>query len=442
MSEENKNYEPQTDEENVSINCDPSSEDESVEESGKKPLDVKKIGIISAAAALVIIIAVLLIVLLGGKTPENNDDEDDGGSDAGYVEEKDPERDEFITALGGVSETFLGAVSEESYESAKDAAEAFVTEELSGESHAVIESVQSKGELSKSEIDNLGIPSEILEGSDSVEKLEVNYSIEEAAPMSRAASENDGGARVVVYVIKYGVDWKYFSPRPVNGDTINKSYYDSVFNYEKYKNCTMTMAFEQKVTASAQGETYSMVQKIEALSKFSEGKIYMEQTMTDITNGVANETKIFLYVEETEDGTMCYVKKGADQPWMKASLISVGYTNIEQLTPFYDQYLDYTYFTKRSYGFALADENARKYFSDALMAELEGVVEIDNEDTNIDMLAEYFVSGGVLSGMRLNASVDMSVHDEDISGSISVDCVNDIKCTNYGTTVIERPIID
>jgi hypothetical protein len=103
MSEENKNYEPQTDEENVSVNCDPSSEDESVEESGKKPLDVKKIGIISAAAALVIIIAVLLIVLLGGKTPENNDDEDDGGNDAGYVEEKDPERDEFINALGGVS---------------------------------------------------------------------------------------------------------------------------------------------------------------------------------------------------------------------------------------------------------------------------------------------------------------------------------------------------
>lgn len=56
-----------------------------------------------------------------------------------------------------------------------------------------------------------------------------------------------------------------------------------------------------------------------------------------------------------------------DDEWEEADLTAVGSTSIEELTPFYDQYLDYTYFTKIKYGFALADIKAKKNFMDTLM---------------------------------------------------------------------------
>lgn len=206
--------------------------------------------------------------------------------------EDDTNDDPFIKELNGVSETFKGAVSTETFSTSQEAAEAFVYDELAGYNSIEIKETKSNKELSKNEIKKLNIPSEILEGYDTVEEIEITYLVEEEAELTNLSQDTkqidekqNKEKEVKVYVIKYGVDWKYFSPMPVTGDTINKSYYDSVFNNEKYQNCTLETTSSADMSISSQGESYQIQTTIAQIIKHSSDKIYLEQTIDMTMNG-------------------------------------------------------------------------------------------------------------------------------------------------------------
>ena len=110
-----------------------------------------------------------------GTTPEIPDEQDGKNGSEG--------RNEFIEGIGGVSETFTGTVSDESYASAEEAAAAFVAEEVAGESAVEIVNATSSGELSSGEIAELDLPASVKEGMTGVEKLEVEYSLTEDASL-------------------------------------------------------------------------------------------------------------------------------------------------------------------------------------------------------------------------------------------------------------------
>ena len=63
-------------------------------------------------------------------------------------------------------------------------------------------------------------------------------------------------------------------------------------------------------------------------------------------------------------------------------------------------------------------------------------------DAELDMFAEYYVSDGVLSGMRLNADFAWDFMIEGAFATIKESATTMLKCTDYGTTVIERPNVD
>lgn len=399
--------------------------------------------ILSIALAILMIFALLSLAACGkednrrGRKPSSNT-----GSTT------NSEQNKFIDALGGVSETFEGAISGDSYASSIEAAEAFVVEELAN-GRANVSVVNSK-ELSSSEIKAANIPADLIEGCDAVEEVEVEYSVidmsglDNRSNVTSLASETlDKTTKVKVYVIKFGVDWKYFSPMPVTGDTISKSYYDSVFNAEKYKNCTFEMTNEATADISADGQSMTMIMKINQVIKHADGKVYLEQHMDVTSNGENMVQSVYAYMETVGGAIKCYVKTSENGSWMEADLSTVGFTSLEQLTPFYDQYLDYTYFTKTDFGFALEDENARKYFTTALMGALEGMESlIDPNKMNLDMYAEYYVCDGVLSGMRVDADVDMTISAAGSSGTLKETVTTVTKCTNYGTTVVEKPFAE
>ena len=187
----------------------------------------------------------------------NNDkggDDDDGNGGGGDSD--------IIDAIGGVSETFTGTLSSESYDSAQEAAQAYVVKEMATNDDVVIEDVKTTS-LSNDEIKDAGIPDEFLSGADSVEKVEISYLVTRNETMSLSTASVDGTAKkdtlnkektVVVYVIKYGTDWKYFTPLPETNTTLSKSYYDSVFNPENFENCTMKYDNDITISASAQGQ--------------------------------------------------------------------------------------------------------------------------------------------------------------------------------------------
>ena len=366
-------------------------------------------------------------------------------------------QDEMISQLGGVSETFEGALSEETYETAEEAATAFVEEEIVGKSNANVSEVKPIATLSETEIKN-AIPESLLEGKevDSVEKYEVTYSVNGSLDAGNgvqalASDTLNTNRTVTVYVIKCGPDWQYYSPMPVTGATISKAYYDSVFDYEKYKNCTykLEQTMLMDVDASYQGQSMneSMSMTITQLVKHADGKVYMEQNVAvDGTGELGAELQnqysnldIKAYMETTESGAIdIYVKLGNDTEWVKGSLHQIGFSSLEELTPFYNQYLDYTYFTKTDYGFKLEDENAKEYVSQTL-EQMGSMVEQMFGDDGLTIFAEYFVSGGVLSGMRMDMDINVSMSMSGVSMSMSGESTAVMTCVDSGTTVVEKP---
>lgn len=369
--------------------------------------------------------------------------------------ENDPERNQFINGIGGVSETFKGSVSEESYPTPTDAAKAYIETEVVGEKDAEILSTQSKGELSSKEIEGLNIPEEFSDGINAVELIEVEFEIVEDSYLENKGNKFTNlsdkatlnkSRKVEVYVIKYTVDWKYFTPMPVTGETISKSYYDSVFNYEKFKNCTFesdsSININMSMSGDGQSQSYVITMDMKQTIKYADNKVYLEQTTvsTDSTTGKNESNSICAYIEEDEYGDLtCYVQvDGGD--WFQGSLTTIGFYSLEQLTPFYNQYLDYTYFTKADFGFKLSEENAVAYLGQALDAAIGSMLDLSGMD--IDMYAEYYVSEGTLSGMRMNADIGMNVSEGGYSVVVDENVTNIAKCTNYGTTVVEKPFTE
>lgn len=469
MSEENMNVNPEVDTEleqpAVEIATEAVDARSAKKRKSLKKRRAKKVGIIIAVAVVVVAALVAGVMFVPGLISDSKKADSDigipkpsisgggggscnhtlggGGNGKGDTVEDNPERDDFIDDIGGVSETFEGTVSMDSYYSANDAAEAFVYEELSGTGSASVISVQSNGELSDGEIEKLNIPDEVLEGADAVEELIVEYSVWSSSSYSARATERESSgevAEVKVYVIKYGVDWKYFSPLPETGETINKSYYDSVFDYEKYKNCTFEVTQDVEVYASAEGQTMSITMHTYQLVKYADDRIYLEQTVSTSENGYSESSTIYAYLEQGQYGIDCYIKMSENSSWMKASMSAIGFSSLDELTPFYDQYLDYTYFVKTNYGFAIPEENAKRYFEQALGAALEGIVDMNMADTDLGMYAEYYVADGALSGMMIDAHVNMTISEDGITGTIRESITSVAKCTDYGTTVVERPL--
>ena len=78
---------------------------------------------------------------------------------------------------GGESGGINGAVSTVEYDTAEEAATAYVVEEVVGNSEANIVSAESKGELDEAAVTALNIPEEYSEGIVAVEEYEVEYSV-------------------------------------------------------------------------------------------------------------------------------------------------------------------------------------------------------------------------------------------------------------------------
>ena len=324
---------------------------------------------------------------------------------------------------------------------------------MAGSAYSNVVETNTVAEFLPSEVD-ITIPQEFLDGADSVQKVNVKYNVGYASSYSSSSTAKDSSSTeytVVVYVIKYGPDFKYFVPMPVTGETISKSYYDSVFNSDKWSNCTMEVnsSVKMEIEASYQGETAHMSMNIDMYQyvEYDNGKIYMHQTMTSTTTSSEmgmnenEETSIYALIMEDEYGDLiCYYKENENDAWQRGYLYNIGFSRIEELEPFYNDYLDYTYFSKTSYGFALEKENAEQYFMQAFGAIAGDITAaVDFGSDGIDMTVRYYVRDGVLTGLQNDTSINVDVSEDGVSGSIEVIVDQTATCTNYGTTVVEIP---
>ncbi len=368
-----------------------------------------------------------------------------GDEEDSAAKKEEAAHNEFIDEIGGVSETYTGGVSTVAYETAETAAAAYVEEEVIGLSKtATIENTVSKGELTQSQVEALSLPEEDGAQIVSVEEYEVEYSEVESAYAS--VDTLNTTKKVTVYIIKYSNDeFKYYTPAPVTGETITQNYYNSVFDSDRYSNCTYTYSMVVDMSVSGGGMTVDMDMQVEQLIKYADGKIYMEQSSTyNYTASYMGETetenesdKIYAYIEEVvedeETVIKCYVKTGDSTEWYEGNLYTIGFSSLEQLTPFYDQYLDYSYFTKTSYGFELSGENADLYLAQVLDG-MDSMV----SGMEVDIFAKYYVQEGALSGMRMDMSCDFTVQ-----GTTCTETATGLATIkDYGTTVVTKPFTE
>ena len=437
--EENKNLNEQFPEEPISeeqIHEEPAP----APEAAPTPAPKKKkkvgliLGIIFGAIALIVAAIIIFSVLSGNK---------------------DFTRYSFINEIGGTSETFTGVVSEYEYYSADEAAEEYVHREISGDDYVTVNSVILRnGAVEPSGI----IPEELLSGSDLVEMYEVEFTRPSYAAVSSGVQavssyENGNSERAFVYVIRYGENkWRYYTPMPGNGDLLNHSYFKSIFDSEKYNNCTFEIVRTTKT--STFGFTAS-TSTITWLMKIADGKFYLEQTVETSAFFQNNVQKTNFYLEATADGdAKCYIQENGGE-WEYRPNTTVAFYNglyvidtVDEFTPFFDHSeFSSTYFEKTNYGFEVPEEKGKDYFMDTYYwRELsralrsEGIYVYD-EDTEVEKLyAEYFVQEGALTGMRMNGKVTFTDESEGITLKFTYETDYVAKITNYGSTVIESPV--
>lgn len=402
---------------------------------------IKRVLAMALTMALVLVFATSCS-LFGGK----DKDDDKKAADQSFIEE-----------LGGsTSETFKGALSEDTYYSVENAAIAYVEQEIAGESYAEIINVESKATFTPGNVDT-EIPYEFLVGADSVEKVEVSYDISDATAMT-LSSKSGSNQKIVVYIIKYGPDFKYFTPMPTTGSTVSKSYYNSVFDAEKYENCTFetTMTADASVKMKSQGENIDMTMTLEMyqLVKHADDRIYLEQRMSTVMKmpveyggNQTNTQTLYAYLEEVNGSLVCYVKLNEYDNWQRGYLHTIGFSNLEELKPFHDQYLDYSYFEKTDYGFVLQDKNAEAYFEQAFADVTDQLGSITSmlgdAQMDVDMAVKYYVVDGALWGMQSKGTVTMDMDMSTMGANVSVNLVEDVDCvgkvSNCGSTVVDRP---
>ena len=373
------------------------------------------------------------------------------GGDKPVTDQGDPD---FINSLGGVSDTFAGAISEYTYSSVEDAARAYVENELASDSNVTSVTTASVQQFSPNNVD-IAIPAEFLNNADSVEKLSVTYCLESASTYSAMSTSIEGAAEYVIYLylIQYGPDYRYFTPMPITGETINKAYYDSVFNSDRYANCTLHSKLEESAVADivSYGEKMTMTMNltVEQTIMYEENKIYLYQKMDSVVQMTyAGETEtdessqeIYAYIEEDKYGyPVCYTKDNETGAWEQVSLSSVGFSSIEELRPFYEDYLDHSYFSKTNYGFALEDENAKQYFMQAFDQLAGNVSGVDFGSDGVEMTARYYIQEGALTGVQSDAAIDASVELDDESADMHIVVHSVTTCYDYGTTQINIDI--
>lgn len=365
------------------------------------------------------------------------------------AEENKAETD-LINEIGGCSETYEGGVSETAYQKEDAAAEAFVRNELLGSDMQTQLMVAEPQSITKDEAAKI-IPAAFTKDAAEFKKVEVTYT--QAANEANAqatflsADKTTGNAqtkKVTVYLIKYGEEWKYFTPKVEVGNAVTKSYYDSIFNADKYKNCTMESVTASGTHISYEGTTLDMSLTIKTVSKYAKNGIYASITTeinaTGSDNAAVEAAKSEMaamamnmeyYVSFGENNSSeIYLRTIGETEWAKGDIVSINAATLEDLYPFASQYVDYRFFTKTETGCAVENDSLKDYYTQAFNTLTPSLnLKVDNG------YVKYYVSGGVLSAIMLDITISMDV----LGATYQVKATNTTKVTGYGTTVVVRP---
>lgn len=335
----------------------------------------------------------------------------------------------MFAACGGGSETYVGSVSAESYESTEKMGEAFVAHEINGDTTtAQFVSYESEKQLTETEVEELSLPETAKTGLKSVEKGKVNYSVI-TATAARAAGETYWKG---VYVLNYGETYKYYTPAVANGETLTKSYFDSVFYADNYKNVTMTAKAVAQSKVSYGGQSATMKSTVTYTYKITETAVYGDMTVAVSGSGMSQKQTISFYITEVGGQLKIAASEGSNWYAANASDLGLEINSIEEIYALSNEGLDHTFFVKTSNGFKIDDEKVNAFLNQALEGteyeSLFGSMKVSGD-------ASYVVKDGKLASG--SAAFTLNGNIQGINMKVSSSAT--YKYTAFGTTEVTIP---
>ncbi len=354
----------------------------------------------------------------------------------------------FGSSLGELSveeysETFNGAVSSVSYNTKEELVRGFVTDELTGDmrnpvylSHEVLNS------LTREEIESLNLSDEMKGNIASAERVAVHYSetgTETDTPVAKTLE--------TFILTTSSNEYYYYVDLPEVGEPLTASYFETVFDGNKYINCTSTTILDTRVIRNGVSTVNTYSQTI----KFADDIAYFDQQipgyvvemyiteesfgldvyitgMLGIPNGEFKS--LHEYNEESikNNNTYYYVaiQKGGEQVDV-AKLGSMS--EVTDLVFLMD--VDASYFVKTDFGFSMPHENYMAVCEQMMDPESFRVFKEQAESYNASFSSDYYVSEGRLSGSE--TLITTSNGSELFSLSIRN------TYTDFGTTEVAHP---
>ncbi len=357
----------------------------------------------------------------------------------------------FVKEIGGTSDTYRAGVAEDVYPSAEECAERYVLVEIVGKNGAADIKAGAPVDATEAEIQKLGIPANDLGEYESIKKVTVTYvdgrDMEKQYATAVAVAKNKESAQTV-YVIKYADGFRYITPKIEKGEAVTKSYFESVFDESKYSNCTyeMMMAMNIKTNIVGQGVKAEGSMKIvsDMKVKIAENGMYLELSASTAASGAYKD----MLDDDSSLGMSCkaYIMKNGDvyvyddeaKVWAQSSLAAINVTP-DQLVPFGSQEeTTFTYYKKTDYGFELNMEEILNFVVETLgkaigdMASFLDVIKIDG-------YCRFYVSDGVLSGVREKLDLSVDVSEKGESCKLNETVILELVCKDYGKTVVVLP---
>ena len=319
---------------------------------------------------------------------------------------------------GNYSETFKGAVSEETYETANDAVQGFLDTEISGKtSEAVLVDYKKEKELSAKEVESLAIDEEYREGLISVEKGNVTYTENSVSTAEAIVCAKAAGAETktkVIYLLTYTGVFRFFTPAVENGDNLTSSYFDSTFDGEKYINCSVEAVM--KAEGTQQGVKYVMENnasvKLTATALYEKDNVKMTMNGQDMSSMLGGSQNPEVYIADTTDGL--YQMAGLNGKWESVNITNHPGAMIqaENVHDYFMEWfrqrfnqLDHTYFEKTSTGYALRADKYNEFLKTQQGSEnlggIGGIGGIGDTSGDFDLSYVINISDGRFSDVTM-----------------------------------------
>ncbi len=358
------------------------------------------------------------------------------------------------------SDTFKGALSEESYETETKAVEGFLATEISGEVvKAKLEEVETKKELTQTEIAALETEDVLEEGDEivSAKEVEVKYTRAGGSVSSTAAAPapEDDYFVFTVYIIEispHGSEvhvFHYYVPKAENGDVLTKSYYNDVLDPSKYMNCTQEYTNDVCLPAlnfdptSVNPGTFdpndiqytTATGQMKYTIKVADDKASVDMHIIDTDNwmmyGPLPCSDILGYFEMKDGEFLTWMKKdeGEYQKFPQNPFLPYGIVDMESFASMCLPNIDYSYYEKTSYGFKVNEDFLNEYILKALKNIASSIVSAQAE-------LKIYVQEGKIVQMKASCSYSTNVLPGANLTSSSQECV---VFKDFGTTVVTKP---